>query len=830
MAVESHVPNQSPPSGHTVPASGTWLAELCLWAIVLLFSAAGLVRAVPFHILTPDSGDYLIAARSLVTGNGYRDLSSPGDPPFTWRPPGLAVILMPAAAIGADCSTYSKVLIVLYGAILLWCLHRFASRYIGPNWALLPVLLVAASPQVLVYSTEVLSEVPFTACLLALLCLAHDWESGRTSAGRLVAIGLLLVALPMLRTVGAPLVGVWMLWSMTSRHRWKLLIPSLAAGGILFAWSLYLRSLGGARYDSLVTEVLRAEGPFKFLLAGVVNLLTYLTELNRALFPGLLTDSFVELVTDRPLPPLFGARTGDVVSFGGTIVLAGAVSGLIWQRDKARGLSALTIGAYAATVCLYPLRSERLLWPLIPVLWTLFVSGLLAGAARLLRGATLPRRQSLILAMVLAVLAVSQLRDWPGMLRPAWQYWTARDRFYSDTRVPGYYSDWRAAAAFLHEQAHPTDTVMTMVKEFHTVSGLQQVRLEIGRSPAEMAEGIAANHTRWLVIGYGYSRRAMDRLLWHPRYSFALRYPRHSEYEIYEVLPNRDGTIPVSIVQTESQPDMPPDSSLWDRANREFHNRRFSVCAEHLRELHQTASTLASHLLLARAEAQSGAFDEARLCYRRMRLLESNESFAREIVDGVREIEILEEMHKLAADEKFRRTSLGVELATIHCDWGRYDEAWELIENLKNSFQNSGEVLAFEGRLLDWMGRSDDAEKSLAAAIASGYEQAEKLLINRLWSRALESSGASRICAGSTCMDIDPQDVQCHLDLADRWAAEGLQGRSLKVLEQAGKRFPANRGVQASLESMRAYFGLSDGAGDAMLQKGSNATETVAEH
>jgi tetratricopeptide (TPR) repeat protein len=187
-------------------------------------------------------------------------------------------------------------------------------------------------------------------------------------------------------------------------------------------------------------------------------------------------------------------------------------------------------------------------------------------------------------------------------------------------------------------------------------------------------------------------------------------------------------------------------------------------------------------------------------------------------------------MHKLAADEKFRRTSLGVELATIHCDWGRYDEAWELIENLKNSFQNSGEVLAFEGRLLDWMGRSDDAEKSLAAAIASGYEQAEKLLINRLWSRALESSGASRICAGSTCMDIDPQDVQCHLDLADRWAAEGLQGRSLKVLEQAGKRFPANRGVQASLESMRAYFGLSDGAGDAMLQKGSNATETVAEH
>lgn len=809
MGAESHLQISEPPEpgSRTADSTNRRRTNPWLYFVLLAFGTAGLVRAVPFHILTPDSGDYLVAARSLVTGNGYRDLSSAGNPPFTWRPPGLPVLLMPSAAVSLDSSSTAKGLIVLYGILLLWCLYQYASRLVGADWALFPVLLVATSPQMLVYSTEVLSEVPFTAALVGLLCLAHDWEAGRTSRWRACTIGLLLIALPMLRTVGAPIVGVWLLWSLTARHRRLLLVPAVTAIGALAAWSVYLSFAGGSRYDSLIAKVIESEGLFKFALGGVVNLLTYLPELNHELFPGFLSDSYVEIVTDREFSPLFGRHTTAIVSILGMVVLSGASAGMLWKPGSARWLTALTLLAYLATVCLYPLRSERLLWPAVPVLWVLFVAGTLAALARVKRPSAPQQSRAAVAAVVLIALAAIQLRDWPGMLRPAWRYWTHRDEFYAAGDYPRYYADWRSAAKFLRAHSRPDEGVVTLIKEFYTLSERRQERLEIGRSPNEIAEMIESNRIRWLAIGHGYSRRAMERLLWHPRYAFVQRYHNPSDYQLYEVLPNRAGSIPLSIMEPRNEPKDPAQASLWDQAGTAFRRRDFDTCVRSLRKLHQFASLPTSYLLLGRAEARRGAFEEARLCYRRMRLIESSESFAREIVDGVREVEILEEL-ALPATSEDRRTALGVELATLHVNWGRFDEAWEQIESLKQSCPQSGALWAMEGRLLDWTGRAQLAEDAFSEAVKLGDRPAEELLLTRRLARALASHESAEVCAGTLHEFTNPDDARGAIQLAARWRKEGLAGRSLAVLEQAVARFPGNKELQRALAEALDYFGL----------------------
>lgn len=794
--------------GAPEPRTNPWL-----WFVLAAFAIAGSVRAVPFHILTPDSGEYLIAARSLVTGQGYRDLSATGTPPLTWRPPGLPFLLMPAAAPGLDSSSLAKGLMVLYGIALLWCLYQFAKRLVGPDWALLPVVFVAGSPQMLVYSTEILSEVPFTLALVGLLCLAHDWENERNSRWRALAIGLTLVALPMLRTVGMPILVVWLVWSLTAPHRRFLLVPTLSAIGVVTAWSAWLKFTGGVRYDSLIAKVIESEGLFRFMVAGIVNLLTYLPELNHELFPGFVADSLVGTVTDREFGPLLGRHTHEVLSLAGMIVLAGAATGILWKPGSSRWLTVLTLGTYLTSVCLYPLRSERLLWPVVPVLWTLFVSGALTAIARAQRQ-RMPRRPlTAVAAIVLLVLAATQLRDWPGMLRPAWRYWTNREQFYAANDDPPYYADWRSAAAFVRDHSQSDEAVISLIKEFYTISERRQVPLEIGRSPNELAKTIELNRVHWLAIGHGYSRRAMDRLLWHPRYSFVQRSSGVSEYQVYEVLPNRAGTIPLSIMQVRDEPEDRTDPSLWGQANSAFRRRDFDTCARNLRRLNELTSIVTAHLLLARAEARRGEFEEARLCYKRTRLLESNESFAREIVDGMREVELLERLGdpKTAAD---RRAALGVELATLHVDWGRFDEAWELIESLKQSHPDSGELWVMEARLLDWTGQAQQAEESFATAAKLGDRSAEELLLTRRWARALSMREKSELCAGSLQQTVDAEDVQSFVALAARWRKEDLPGRALAVLEQARPRFPEDARLQQELAAILDYYGVRSAARD----------------
>lgn len=159
-------------------------------------------RAMPHAGIFHDDGLYLVAAKSLAEGNGYRIASLPGQPYQTKYPPLYSALLSVIWRIDPQFpGNLPKVMLLswlsLVGAVFLtW-------RLAGPGVA----AFLALSPVAVQFSVMAMSEVPFLVLLLGSLLLIERGRAGW--AGLLGALAFLMrgAALPLLVT--APLVFAW---------------------------------------------------------------------------------------------------------------------------------------------------------------------------------------------------------------------------------------------------------------------------------------------------------------------------------------------------------------------------------------------------------------------------------------------------------------------------------------------------------------------------------------------------------------------------------------------------------------------------------------------
>ncbi|MFG0241133.1 MAG: ArnT family glycosyltransferase, partial [Gimesia chilikensis] len=152
--------------------------------LLIIFAVLGAARLNPFYFYNPDSSDYVLMARGFVEFQEYRQFDRPGEPYFTLRPPGMSVLLMPAAIIAPYDVIAAKVTVLMTALVMIWLFYTLAWRLISNadpesaeslsplRWSVLLVSLVLmTNPYVLVYATIVMSEIPFMACTLAVLYL-----------------------------------------------------------------------------------------------------------------------------------------------------------------------------------------------------------------------------------------------------------------------------------------------------------------------------------------------------------------------------------------------------------------------------------------------------------------------------------------------------------------------------------------------------------------------------------------------------------------------------------------------------------------------------------
>jgi hypothetical protein len=158
-------------------------AILAIFVACLFASLFWLVH--PWYDATVDGSIYIVTARSLAAGEGYRYLGEP----FQVRPPGFPLLIVPFVGSLRDGFFAINFFVACFGAAGVVLLFYHARPRLGFGLALLVATAVWLNPSYQRLSTQVMSDVPGTTLLL--LCLLIErWASARPSWRREAVLGL----------------------------------------------------------------------------------------------------------------------------------------------------------------------------------------------------------------------------------------------------------------------------------------------------------------------------------------------------------------------------------------------------------------------------------------------------------------------------------------------------------------------------------------------------------------------------------------------------------------------------------------------------------------
>lgn len=194
-----------------------------------------------------DNATYLVLGQALATGQGYRMISDPRAPPMALYPPGYPLLL---AAVMFLTGTASHLLVAIWPAKLLniafylgavaLCYELFRRR--DASLAGLAALLVAVNPELLYFSHDVGTEIPFVfLSLLSIWLFTRYWRKQRTA--RLVSLALALGLTFYVRSVALVLVVAFAGYLVLQRHLKHALLLLLICGAMAVPWFLYTASL-----------------------------------------------------------------------------------------------------------------------------------------------------------------------------------------------------------------------------------------------------------------------------------------------------------------------------------------------------------------------------------------------------------------------------------------------------------------------------------------------------------------------------------------------------------------------------------------------------------
>jgi len=191
-----------------------------------------------------DDSLYYVSAKSLADGGGYRIESLPGEPSQTKYPPLYPLLLSLAWRIDPQFPHNLPVAAWISWLALPAVLLQLAALYpslgisTGRSWLLL--FLFAANPYVILFSTQLLSEMLFLALSLAAMLLVERAAKGSSSAA--LAAGAVAGLAYLARSAGLALLvaAVIYLWPLR-KHRKMAMLFATAMIPFIAAWMIWVR-------------------------------------------------------------------------------------------------------------------------------------------------------------------------------------------------------------------------------------------------------------------------------------------------------------------------------------------------------------------------------------------------------------------------------------------------------------------------------------------------------------------------------------------------------------------------------------------------------------
>ena len=369
------------PVSSEAPTLDWWRLGVVLVAALALAAGVAVIDNLPVGVMK-DDGMYVILARSLVTGQGYRYLNLPGAPAATHFPPGypalLALVSLVSPRFPANLAAFKLVnAALLAGAAVL--VARLVRERIGSAPLGLVVGAVSAvSVPLLLLGSMVMSEPLFLVIVLALLAALERFAEGpaRPRAALLLGGGIGMCML--VRSHGIVLVPAAVI-VLGARRRWR---DAAIVAGVALACVLPWQWWSARHAAELPAPLLGAYGPYT----------TWWTRGLRELGPSMIPRTLARTVPEvaSMLAALFSPWRGQLAHAATLIALGGLAAAAVAAYWRRLPITLLFLASYLAIVLIWPFAPTRFVW----CVWSL-----------------------VLLVPALGALAAARHHDWPMPLR-----------------------------------------------------------------------------------------------------------------------------------------------------------------------------------------------------------------------------------------------------------------------------------------------------------------------------------------------------------------------------------------------------------------------------
>jgi 4-amino-4-deoxy-L-arabinose transferase-like glycosyltransferase len=390
-----------------------------------LLLAIGLFLAISFLLFDPklytggDNAVYLVLAQSLAGGTGYTDIHLPVPTSHTQYPPGFPALLAPLVLLFGGVNVLAaKLLVIVCGAVALVFAYRLLNQALDDDSAW-PVLILVSMPVLALYSSRVLSDIPFlllTSASLWLVLRAEEKQGGTMWAGFVLAVCALLF-----RTAGIALV-LGIAAYLLLRRNWRWLAVFVLLLFVVFVPWLVRNAAVGSERSYLDLLLARHHYMPEYGRIGVSGFFTRVWNNLYGYGLKMLPLAFV---------PLLGRGLAAVLT--GVLLIALAAIGFI-KRLRTRSVLEPFAVCFGLMLLAWPDKwlDVRFLLPLLPVLVVYVVTALRWLGDRM-------RFRYLVPVFTIAVLALNAV----GLLGLASQSLSERREYTAGDKLSGYSDDWR---------------------------------------------------------------------------------------------------------------------------------------------------------------------------------------------------------------------------------------------------------------------------------------------------------------------------------------------------------------------------------------------------
>jgi len=379
------------------------------WGVVILLSAVYILRTNSMFLFQGgDNAYYVLLAKALAAGEGYRDMFRAGAPPHTMYPPMFPLMLSGIIVIhGVDI--YLMKMIVSLGVAATLALTFILLRRQSFGWPLATVVFLGCSIRIFSYSDDILTETVYMAFSISALVTLDKWLKEDKWIYVVLTIASCWAA-EMTRTAGMTLaaaIGVGVFFGKGKSKKAVLWAIALAIFCFipLAAWSLRNRMVSGVA-TNYISQFLAIDAydPTK----GRIGLIEFLERVLKNLkWHFLDTAGFLgaeNIFSLRILNPV-----ADTLSWIYAILIMSPLMGLGFYHRVRRGITAIeayTIFFLCMTMS-WPFAGYRYIMPAYPFITAYTIEGARHLSGNLLKARPITRKAVLWFFAILFFLIIA---------------------------------------------------------------------------------------------------------------------------------------------------------------------------------------------------------------------------------------------------------------------------------------------------------------------------------------------------------------------------------------------------------------------------------------